>query len=206
MKSAIETASASSISSSSGKQNQTNISLDGTNTDDTNNPTLFIKRKKVNNTLKAMSYISSSFSIYKKREEFFDIDIPQQHKHPANDSYTGHKSNNDKKSKACIDIILLAKYWNSYFRTPFVLWVLWLTTGTVTPCVYVSIYAYMHLCILLDQWLYIKSIHIYIYIYYILSSYLYMLLSLLLYCIYYRYYILCDERRFRLGKRLLYGS
>ena len=99
MKSAIETASASSISSSSGKQNQTNISLDGTNTDDTNNPTLFIKRKKVNNTLKAMSYISSSFSIYKKREEFFDIDIPQQHKHPANDSHTGHKSNNDKNLK-----------------------------------------------------------------------------------------------------------
>lgn len=120
MKSDIENA-LSTSSSSSQKQKQANMSLDDTDTDDSNNPPLFIKRTKVNNALKAMSYITSSFSIYKKKEEFFDI-----HKHSTNDL---HNILNNKRSRAWIELTLLAKYWNSYFRTPFILWVLWLSTG-----------------------------------------------------------------------------
>lgn len=101
------------------------------------NPTMLITRSKRNNRINAMSFITSSFSIYKKRDDFFAIQQQTSNNNNNDNNGTQSTTTNNNKSKRFIELSLGLKYWNLYFRFPFILWAVWLTTGITSKVVYI---------------------------------------------------------------------
>ena len=73
--------------------------------------------------------VGSNFSIYKRRHDFFDIPVPEKNE-PKPETRLNRAWPNPY-SVSIGDFFWLIKYWDSYYRLPFIVGVVWLAVGTV---------------------------------------------------------------------------